>query len=871
MTATEDMLKHESHELENPPSTEGPGCGATVSRVSAWRLRQPANASTDRAVPEWVRQLSHIRGKPNAFAESEQQMIKPETSFKCGNSGINQATTENDTTNPGGEKAIRREDHDLGSSDDHDRRGGKNGRSRVTYLFEAHGLLEAAPSRVGTEDLYKGLTRATFQDGRWENAMQHLRDNNISDATSVKELLRRGAQSFGLWNVSDMALQALVPHVFEGTNGMVEPGVPLSIAAWLANQGRREHETQVCQHTRTTDAGSWRAKRSVTITSEAVNEFKAARRHSCVPSVRARRSKSSLFVVVLCISACITIPWKPTAQSTLFGPGLVVARTTGVGSLLWTAMLFLTMARTMIKGLYRCFRGNARLTSHLDAHETIHVFCGKMAGSFGILHTLTHLLCTYRIFSQESVQKLNKVIHCALDVDRFLGWMEWPACPFERNVGYWELCTSLTSLTGYLLLGTVSLMMYTAMRKARCRNYELFAYVHNFGIVSWVVLLFIHGAQGWFGVGIPLVLPICSVPIGLFTVDRVLRSLRYWFYAGHNITSVVVRMGKMGNSEGALTYLQIKKPSHLWNFRAGMYAYLNMPDYAPFQWHPFTIVSARGDETVDFIVSSAGDWTNALTQSCLDCKRNCSKEFPKVAMDGPYAAPATTAVCSEVLIAIGAGVGITPFLALMSRIVGKLGQGDGTDHFEEAHFFWTTRSADEFLFGRRHFTQIVAEPRLRDKVFLHLHLTLHEPPNDAPAFVFREAVRRQSNIDREIFADAASDLTAKDVTRSGCQGPHFWVRKVRKHDVFWVSSLVDQAESGANTMLPIIFGRPDFTTEIQAVGKNSPDFDVDVYVCANGVLADSIKDICRVCNLRAKDDVARASPQRYNFRSENFS
>lgn len=34
-----------------------------------------------------------------------------------------------------------------------------------------------------------------------------------------------------------------------------------------------------------------------------------------------------------------------------------------------------------------------------------------------------------------------------------------------------------------------------------------------------------------------------------------------------------------------------------------------MPEYAPLQWHPFTITSGEDDHTVNFLISGIGDWT----------------------------------------------------------------------------------------------------------------------------------------------------------------------------------------------------------------------------------------------------------------------
>jgi len=850
--------------------------------------------------------------------------------------------------------------------------------TRVTFLLEAAGLEKQSAGSSIAGAIYGGLGPATFQDRRWENAMDYLRECGVLGSRErVHDLLRRGAQAFGLWCVSDLALDALARHVLEqpGVIQNDEMKVSAALQGWLEEHQLEHHNTKntaekTRQHRLAAPSIVSRARRSASITSGTMEEFVSKSRRVIAPSMRARRLKAVLFALVIFISGAIAIPWRPTPTSRTFGGGLVIARITGIGTLLWTALLFLSMSRTMIKGLYWCLPSRSLATRQLDANETTHVFCGKMIFLFGVVHTLAHLVCTYRVMEETAYQKLNEMLNCATKANMPLVFLQWPSCPLQRQHGYYELVLSMTGITGFLLLVVVLALGYTAAKRVRKANYEIFWYTHNVCMVLFLVLLFLHGSQGWFGIGVPLVLPLCTLPVCLYSIDRVLRVVRFYMFRDGSvrILSAVIRPGPKGDVGGALTALQVTKPPRLWNFRAGMYAYLNVPEYSSGQWHPFTIVSGREDDTVDFIVAGVGDWTKALAQQCLDYKNELRPDFPKIAMDGPYAAPVTTALCCQVLVAIGAGVGITPFLALMARIVAMLGEDGDMDgncndmSLQEVHFFWITRSADEFLFGRYHFTRIVSNPVLREKVFLHLHLTQREPAGDASAFLFREAVRRQSRIDRQAFLPIAIDLAAQEGIASGQQVPSCWAHGADRHDVFWVSSLIegddageeeelaqafdnhwaegaacmtavksggteplrqkhpgpllcrrmsstssasaaglrcssrssstaseirseqviDMAPSGfrqgTGTMLPVAFGRPDFYTEIQAIGKAWPEYDVDVFACGNNALVDSLRDICRLCTSRAA--LHATSPgfmgyhaertQRYNIRCENF-
>jgi len=804
---------------------------------------------------------------------------------------------------------------------------------------------------------FGGLNDATFRDNRWGNAMEHIRSQGLcEDMASAQTLLRKGAWAFGLWCVSEDTLAALARHLIDE-----EPKVSPALKAWLDDHDKYadlgEEGMTRCKrfsgkrttrklHTARTTASvalAGRTKSCASITDSDVQHFVRNRR----PWRRWGRSPGPRVVSFAIVSAASFLFAFPRSEEDrlkvqVFGAALVFSRTTGVGSLIWTALLFLSMARSMLKILNRWLPS---MSSILHENAKFHVFCGQMVLLNGLAHTLAHLASTYTALTRRTPGELNSALNCAADLPTSahlrLPFLRWMPCPLDRTYSYTSALFAAEGLTGFLLLAVILLLGLTGSRKRRAQNYELFWYVHNAGVVLWLALLFVHGTQGWFGTAVPLVVPFCALPVAIYSVDRVMRLLRYYFGRDVGILSVVIRPGKDGGKRGALTALKVSKPSRFWRFQEeGMYAYICMPEYSPWQWHPFTICSSRHDETVDFIISGVGDWTQELAQQCLDFKTGQRADLPVIAIDGPYDAPATKAIRCEILIAVGAGVGITPFLALMAHIVAVLGEDDTSKDppLQEAHFFWMARSADEFLFGRSHFTKILTCPRLRDKVFVHLHLTAQEPARNAPAYVFREAIRRQSDLDRRAFLAASRRLSTEELI-SGAQLPWCWVNGAERSDVLWVSSLVEpdceQEEdllaqayrdhgwahgvgvaasaagrqrrgmgllgkhasmssmgsrlsstslaatssvtrlSGLNAMLPVTFGRPDFATEIQAIGKARPEHDVNVHVCGSQMLVEALENICDLCTERAalgaEETGCHRRPQHYGLHKETFA
>ncbi|CAK0885818.1 unnamed protein product [Prorocentrum cordatum] len=490
----------------------------------------------------------------------------------------------------------------------------------------------------------------------------------------------------------------------------------------------------------------------------------------------------------------------------------------------------LDYGKTLMKQFYRVLDVNSKMLMVLDGHKDVHIFLARCLVVTAAVHVVAHLLSTVPALRYGSAAELNAVIACASRDAKLanmpsFAWLQWPACPLSTGqMGWSVLFQSTPGVSGLVLVALLLLLGWTGRARARHSDFDRFWYAHNAVLLAWPVTMFVHGSNQWIGVGFPLVAFTATLPIGLYLVDRVGRLLRFYVFGGAvGIAHAVIRPGKGGGPSGALTNLAITKPTGLWTFAPGMYAFVNMPDYAPNQWHPFTICSGKYDEHVEFIIAGVGDWTQELASRCLDAQDG-SAPLPRVRLDGPYAAPAQSALSRPILVAVGAGVGITPFLSLMSSLISLIEDSSEAEEralpLKEAHFFWMTRSVDEFLFGRKHFTRIAQSDRLRQKVHLHLHTTAREAEGDAAAYLFRQAVKRQSRADRAAFReefDAQRVLTAPQL-------PWCWVNR-SELDVLWLSDLTtashDEGEAGAPE--PAAEERPpDAMPSARSPGRSAP-------------------------------------------------
>jgi dual oxidase len=141
--------------------------------------------------------------------------------------------------------------------------------------------------------------------------------------------------------------------------------------------------------------------------------------------------------------------------------------------------------------------------------------------------------------------------------------------------------------------------------------------------------------------------------------------------------------------------LKIAKPKSF-TFTAGAYAFVKIPKISRFEWHPFTISSAPGDPYLRFHIKAVGDWTKAALAHFRELTKeqelrsnsdvavdpsaklpsgveseSLTTPWPEVRVFGPYGAPSQAWLHYDVVCFVATGVGVTPYLSILSDIVTK--------------------------------------------------------------------------------------------------------------------------------------------------------------------------------------------------------
>lgn len=307
------------------------------------------------------------------------------------------------------------------------------------------------------------------------------------------------------------------------------------------------------------------------------------------------------------------------------------------------ALILIPMMRRLMTGLRNSWVGRV-----LPLDETIdfHRLVGEVMFGFGLLHTVAHL-SNYTFGTTK---------------------------PF-----FDQLLFTKAGLTGLLLLIVFSIMWLfarTAIR--RSGHFELF-YVTHLLYFAWFALALMHGPVFWIWAGVPI--------LG-FSVELLIRLVRRGrktdIVAGHALRSGVTR-------------LEMSRPPGFAH-HAGDYLFLRVPAVAHHEWHPFTISSAPERPNVTVHIRSLGNWTAAIRRLAEHKYRAGSHEAVIGYIDGPYGTPSTQIFESKRAVMIGAGIGVTPFAAILESLLLRAYGHPGTRPvaLERLHFIWLNR--DQYSF-----------------------------------------------------------------------------------------------------------------------------------------------------------------------------
>ncbi|MGE4221178.1 MAG: EF-hand domain-containing protein [Alphaproteobacteria bacterium] len=235
-------------------------------------------------------------------------------------------------------------------------------------------------------------------------------------------------------------------------------------------------------------------------------------------------------------------------------------------------------------------------------------------------------------------------------------------------------------LTGLLLSITFIVMWVCALDVVRRRgHFELFYFTH-FGFVLWFLFALLHGPVFW---------QWATLPILGYVAERLIRMRR---------TSRPMPVQALEPLPSGVTRMELQLPPGF-RYRPGDYVFLRYPPVSAHEWHPFTVTTCP-EETgrLSVHVRGLGNWTRRLHDLAKRRRTGqISAPTPDPAyIDGPYGTPSTHIFHARVAVLIGAGIGVTPFAAILKSLFLRRAAGDTDVSVEKAHFIWMNR--DQYSF-----------------------------------------------------------------------------------------------------------------------------------------------------------------------------
>ncbi|KAH1079223.1 hypothetical protein GYH30_054001 [Glycine max] len=334
---------------------------------------------------------------------------------------------------------------------------------------------------------------------------------------------------------------------------------------------------------------------------------------------------------------------------------------------------------------------------------------------------------------------IHAIAHLTCDFPRLLHATDEeyePMKPFfgeDRPNNYWWFVKGTEGWTGIAIVVLMAIA-YTLAQPWFRRNrlnlpkplkrltgFNAFWYSHHLFVIVYGLFI-VHGyylylSKEWYKKTTWMYL---AIPMILYACERLLRAFRSGYKS--------VKILKVAVYPGNVLALHMSKPQGF-KYSSGQYIFVNCPDVSPFQWHPFSITSAPGDDYVSVHIRTLGDWTSQLkavfAKACQPASSDQSgllradmlqgnniPRMPKLVIDGPYGAPAQDYKNYEVILLVGLGIGATPLISILKDVLNNMKQQKDIEEgmiesgvknnkrkpfaTNRAYFYWVTREQGSF-------------------------------------------------------------------------------------------------------------------------------------------------------------------------------
>ncbi|KAJ4889491.1 Riboflavin synthase-like superfamily protein [Raphanus sativus] len=479
----------------------------------------------------------------------------------------------------------------------------------------------------------------------------------------------------------------------------------------------------------------------------------------------------------------------------------------------------------------------------------------------------------------------HKIIACAIVIGILVHAGTHLACDFPRIINstpedfaliaspfngvkptFKDLMTGAEGITGIsmVILTTIAFTLAsTHFRRNRVSlpapldrltGFNAFWYTHHLLVIVYIMLI-VHGtllffADKWYQKTTWMYI---SVPLLLYTAERSIRACRSNHYS--------VKILKVSMLPGEVLSIIMSKPPGF-KYKSGQYIFLQCPTISRFEWHPFSITSAPGDEQLSVHIRTQGDWTEEL-QRVLTVGKDLStcvigrskfaahcnidlQDRPKLLVDGPYGAPAQDYRSYDVLLLIGLGIGATPFISILKDLMNNSRDEQILNEFSRSDFSWNSYTSSYTTP-----TQISTQGVEKKAVKAHFYWVTREPGS---VEWFRGVMEEISDMDFRGQIELHNYLTS--VYDEG---------DARSTLIKMVQAL-NHAKHGVDilsgTRVRTHFARPNWKEVFGSIARKHPNSTVGVFYCGIPTVAKELK--------KQAQEMSQKTTTRFEFHKENF-
>lgn len=408
----------------------------------------------------------------------------------------------------------------------------------------------------------------------------------------------------------------------------------------------------------------------------------------------------------------------------LYGHALAWARAPAACLNFNCMLILLPVCRNLLsflRGSIVCCGRSVR--RQIDRNLSFHKLVAWMIALHTAIHTVAHLFNVERLVDArvEANGTIQEVLSNLEDRpnETYLNFVRSrvPNPIGGLNVAF----TFLAGLTGVIITLALILIITSSTKTIRRSYFEVFWYTHHLFIIFFIGLV-IHGAERivrgqtddslryhspancsenfttWgpenplcptpqFSGNPPMTWKWVVAPMVLYVFERLIRIWR-----SHQkvvITKVVTHPFKT-------IELQMKKKG--FKMEVGQYIFVQLPVVSKLEWHPFTLTSAPEEDHFSIHIRIVGDWTEGLFKACGGEKKEFQEawKMPKIAVDGPFGTASEDVFSYEVVMLVGAGIGVTPFASVLKSVWYRYCTNASTLRLKKIYFYWLCRETSAF-------------------------------------------------------------------------------------------------------------------------------------------------------------------------------